>query len=304
MRRFGAPRIGLLLTCLLVCAPAFAADVSVRAPALRLPLGDTADYHRGLQLDVRGEHAAAVQAYRAAFSAPGRTGSRARFQAKLSDGIVKLRESVARSPDSYDEQFNIGVNIQNKYYALFLDTGLRNHRLFALAEHHFQRAMRLHPTAANPLLCLAGLYAQAGDRGRAMEVFAQMGPRIIGASDHYNLAFFRKVTGEVDAAFQMLRVAVQYDNRHRAWILESDDFMEYLEDPRMQAILATSAPHGGVLGRLRIGPGGRPFGIQRKPRRWILRRQKLQPGILPVGPAPTLGPQPTIRITPVPAPVP
>lgn len=282
---------------LLIAGTAQAADVAVRAPGLRLPLGDAPDYLRGLQLDARGEHAAAVQAFRAASSAPGRTGQRARFHAKLSDGIVKLRTAVERSPDAYDEHFNIGVNIQNKYWALFVDTGVRNHRLYALAEHHFQRAMRLAPTAANPLLCLAALYAQAGDRGRAMEVFAQLGPRIIRASDHYNLAFFRKVTGEVDAAFQMLRIAVQYDNRHRAWILESDDFAEYLEDPRMVAILAAGTPHSGSMGGLRLGPG-RPFRLRRRLPRWrIMNRGKLvQP--YPPAPAPAPAPPPAPRGAP------
>jgi tetratricopeptide (TPR) repeat protein len=236
----------------------------LRAPRLKLPLADDEGYRLGLRLDARGEHAAAAQAFRAVSRATSRAAKRARFHFKLSDALARLRRHLLRVPDSYDDHFNYGVNLQNKYWALFLDLGVRNHRLYALAEHHFRRAMTLNPSAANPVLCLASLYAQAADRGRAAEAYSRhMAGRILRASDQYNLAFYHKVMGELDEAFRVLRQAIAFDARHKEWILESDDFAEYLEDPRLKAILDAGGAHGGALGQFRLNTG--------QPRKWIFR---------------------------------
>jgi tetratricopeptide (TPR) repeat protein len=244
--------VAVALGAALAGGPALAAEVSVRAPRLRLPLGEDAAYRLGLRLDARGEHSAAAQAYRAVARSSSPSAKRARFHLQLSEAVAKLRRQLVRAPDSYDDHFNYGVNLQNKYWALFLDVGVKYHRLFALAEHHFMRAVRLAPSAANPVLCLASLYAQAGDRGRAADVYARlMAGRIVRGSDHYNLAFFHKVMGDLDEAFRVLRQAFSFDARHRAWVLESDDFAEYLEDPRLRSILDATGAHEGALGQLR-----------------------------------------------------
>jgi Flp pilus assembly protein TadD len=129
-----------------------------------------------------------------------------------------------------------------------------NHRLFALAEHHFRRALTLNPAAANPVLCLVALYAQAGDRGRAADAYARhMAGRILRASDQYNLAFYHKVMGDLDEAFRVLRQAIAFDARRKEWILESNDFAEYLEDPRLKFILDAGGAHGGALGQYCLG---------------------------------------------------
>jgi len=271
-------------------AVAHASEISLRAPSLRLPPSQHPDYHRGLKLDLRGDHAGAAQAYRASGADPA-TSPRARFHGKLSETITTLREALRRAPDSYDDHFNYAVNVQNKYWALFLDAGVRDHRLGALAEHHFKESMRLSPISANPLLCLAALYAQAGDRPKAAEVYATLGVRVVRPSDYYNLAFFHKVMGDMEEAFRVLRMAMAFDTRHREWVAESDDFADHKDDPRLQAILKEGVPHGGSLGQLRM---------HRLPR-WSLkpRLHRIMRNLRPGQHGPSRNPFPTPTPTPM-----
>ena len=259
-------------------APAAAAEISLRTPRLRLPPSTHPEYRRALRLDLRGDHAAAAQAYRAAARESPAAAVRARFQWKLSDAIAKLREGLRRAPDSYDEHFNYAVNAQNKYWALFLDLGVRDHRLAMLAEHHFKESLRLSPVAANPLLCLASLYGQTGDRARASELYRSMAGRTVRPSDYYNLAFFHKVLGEMEDAYRVLRMAIAFDARHREWIAASDDYAEYKDDPRLRAIVDEGGPHGDSLGRtLRLHNPRWSM----KPRVRILRNFPRRPGPVP-----------------------
>jgi tetratricopeptide (TPR) repeat protein len=231
----GRPHHALLAACLAFGAlEARAAEVSLRAPRLKAPPVANESYRSGLRFDLRGDHRAAAEAYRAPVNA---SHPRAAFHRKMSEQIAAMREAVRRSPDAYDENFNLGVNLQNKYWALYLDLGVRSDLHYRLAEHHFKEAMRLQPTVANPLICLAALYAQAGDRGRARDLMAGLGGRETRPSDLYNLAFYHKVMGDLDESFRILRQAFQFDIRHREWVRESDDFTEYLDDPRMKALL-------------------------------------------------------------------
>jgi tetratricopeptide (TPR) repeat protein len=268
------------LGVLAFCAPALAADVSVRTPSMKAPLSLDRSYRNGLALDARGDHAAAAEAFRAA-ATRGRV-VRAEFHLKLSAAIAKLREAVQRAPDSYEDHFNLGVNLQNKYWGLVLDLGIRNHRLFLLAEHHFKEAMRLMPRAANPLICLAALYAQAGDRARALETIRGLSSRPTRPGDLYNLAFYHKVMGDLDEAYRVLKQAFQHDARHREWVRESDDFAELRDDPRLKALME-EAPGPSLwtpLRRLRL-PG---TGIGR------LKWHRLPPPVLKPSPSPPPGP--------------
>lgn len=270
-------RAAVAALALLIASPvAVGAEISLRAPGLRLPLVDEPSYQRGLRLDLRGDHAAAAEAFRAANRR--KPVARALFHFKLSDSLARMREALVRTPDSYDEHFNYAVNVQNKYWALYLDLGVKDHRLYALAEHHFQRSIRLMPLAANPVLCLASLYGQAGDRSRAQATFQALGARPLRSTDYYNLAFYHKVMGDLEEAYRILRQAVSFDARHREWLLESDDFAELREDPRLKAIIDTGALHGGTLGQLRQWTWPPPGGIQRVPRGFRIR--------LPPAPAP------------------
>jgi tetratricopeptide (TPR) repeat protein len=235
---------------------------------MRAPLAMHPSYRQGLLLDQRGDHAAAAEAFRVAVT-QARI-QRAEFHRKLSAAIARLREVVRRSPDAYEEHFNLGVNLQNKYWALHLDLGVKNPRLFALAEHHFLEAMRLAPSVANPLVCLAALYAQAGDRARAQETIAGLARRPVRPGDLYNLAFFHKVMGDLEEAYRVLRQAFDHDARHRDWVRESDDFAEYLEDPRLVELMRL--PEASRLRLLKPG---------------LLRLQRLQrPKLLQPLPAP------------------
>jgi tetratricopeptide (TPR) repeat protein len=280
------------------------AEISVRAPRLNLPPISNASYLAGLRYDLRGDHRAAAEAYQAAVSAHV---PRAAFQLKMSKEIAEKRETVRRSPDDYEHHFNLGVNLQNKYWAIYLDLGVRSEMHIRLAEHHFKEALRLQPMQANPLICLAALYAQGGDRARGKETIKGLAQRETRPTDLYNLAFYYKVVGDMNEAYRLLRQALQFDARHREWVLESDDFVEYLDDPKMKELLQE---RGGQLGlqrhsrRLRIfglGGGGSGIGIGKIIPR--LRQYRLRP----ITPTPPPSGQPggwgALRVHPVPQPV-
>jgi tetratricopeptide (TPR) repeat protein len=272
---------------------ALASEVLLQAPRSTAPLSPSPSYRQGLALDLRGDHAAAAEAYRAAAAAEG--GGRAGFHEKLSEGIARTQEALPRAPDSWDHHFNLGVHLQNKYWAIFVDLGIRSERLFFAAEHHFRAAMRLSPAAANPVLCLAALYAQAGDRPRAIETFGQLGRRPIGPADIYNLAFYHKVVGDLDRAFRDLERALRHDSRHREWILESDDFAEYRDDPRLKRLLGKQAPQRLYFRGLGIGQGTVLQKLLLNPRfrhlHQRLRQHRARPGQSAPSPSPAR-PQP------------
>jgi tetratricopeptide (TPR) repeat protein len=270
---------------------AMASEVLLQAPRMTAPLSRSPSYHQGLALDLRGDFAAAAEAYRV--SATGEEGARAGFHQKLSDGIARMRDAVRLAPDSADDHFNLGVNLQNKYWAIFLDLGIRSERLFLAAEHHFRAAMRLTPTAANPAICLAALYAQAGNRPRALETFRQLSQRPIRPSDVYNRAFYYKVIGDLDAAFRELARALSYDARHREWVRESDDFAEYREDPRLKRLMGKDVPQRLHFRNLGVSQGSVLQKLLRNPqfrnlyqRLRQLRAKPGQPGPSPPPPTP------------------
>lgn len=206
-----------------------------RVPKARMPLGAPALYQRAIALDLAGRYGAALDLYEALARESGSAQARARYHRDLSRGLIKNLEHVRRFPDDGRAHFSIGVDAGNKVAALLRDTGVVARVQYSIAERALKKAMRLLPGKADPIICLAGLYADAGERGLARALIAPLRGRTLNLSETYNLACYYHSMGDNEAALRSLsRVMNDY---YRAWILRSDDFYRLRGDPRFEALL-------------------------------------------------------------------
>lgn len=127
------------------------------------------------------------------------------------------------------------MDAANKLTALRRETGVVARQAFRIAERAFREAERLLPGRADPVICLAGLYADAGEPGKARATIARIQGRPLTAGERYNLACYHHSMGEYDKALAELRVVI--NDHYRRWILVSDDFWRLRGDPRLEQLL-------------------------------------------------------------------
>jgi tetratricopeptide (TPR) repeat protein len=224
----------------------FATNVEIRVPAERRSPFTGPVYERALKLDVAGNVGAALELYVLAALQEPENAARAEYHIKLSRAILKL-EFVGR-PLTPDDDLSLGVQYANKFSALKRETGRRIKRVYDRAEAALKRAMSAMPAEANPVLCLAGLYAENDDLERARKTFALVRGRPLSPNDRYNLACYHYSAGEITLALDTLRALFREigpkDRRHYSdWILKSDDFHTLHDDDRLLAIINAPEAH-------------------------------------------------------------
>jgi tetratricopeptide (TPR) repeat protein len=209
------------------------ADLERLPPVARVPLGGTPGYRRAITLDLAGRYAEALALYEA--EARGPRGARSRYHAELSRGILERLDQVRRFPQDGPAHFSLGVDAANKVTALLRETGRVAPSLFSLAERALHEAERLLPKSADPIICLAGLYADVGRRQAARAAIARIEGKVLQPGELYNLACYHHFMGENEKAMTILeRVMNDY---YREWILRSDDFWRMRGDPRLERLL-------------------------------------------------------------------
>lgn len=233
----------------------FANNVEIRVPAHRRSPFTGPAYDRALALDVAGDLSAALESYSlAALQEPENT-ARAEYHMTLSRSILRL-EFLGR-PLTPDDDLSLGVHYANKFTALKRETGRRIRRIYDRAELALKRASTAMPTEANPILCLAGLYAENDDLESARKTFALVRGRPLSPNDRYNLACYHHSVGDtllaLDTLRQLFRDIGAKDRRHYVdWILKSDDFYTLHDDARLLSIL--SLPDRALVPQSRVQP--------------------------------------------------
>lgn len=229
-----------------------ASGVEIQVPSHRRPLFDGKVYGRALALDATGHFRPALELYLQAQGQEPENARRATFHAKLNDDILKF-ETAGRSLTPNDE-LSLAINYANKFSALKRETGRRNRRLFERAEHYLRRSMIAMPTEVNPVVCLAGLYAENDDPNRARRTFAMLSGRVIPPLDRYNVACYYYSLGEIDRALATLRtffgdLVPKLRSFYQAWILGSDDFFSLHDDPRLLSIFVNPSGPSRIFRR-------------------------------------------------------
>ena len=233
--------------CAFACAvvvwlPGLAAALEGRVPMGRLPLGASNAYARAIALDLKGRHDAALAAYLEAVRAGGADVERARYHATLAEGMRKNLTALRGAAFDGRAHFSLGVEAANKLTALVRETGVVVRSLYALAERSLSEAVRLLPGIHDPAICLAGLYADAGELGRARSTIQLVRGQRLRPSEVYNLACYYHSIGDYDRALaDLTKVITPY---YRKWIQQSDDFHKLRGDPRLEALLR--GPIAGV----------------------------------------------------------
>lgn len=231
---------------MLVATMAAIAVIATTRPEIDVPRrstfgDDEPHYLRGLELDRRGEHGSAAAEYLIAAKRTPSLARRAAYQASLSHDIAEFEEKL-RTDQSSVAHFQTAVQYQNKYWAFFIERNERVPRLFARAASLFQKALALAPTSANPVVCLAALYLQAGDTARSERTIGLLAHRPIQPADEYNYSFYMVMKGELGRAFALLEKTLTrqpFQARSQIeWIIESDDFHGLLDDPRLLKLIA------------------------------------------------------------------
>jgi tetratricopeptide (TPR) repeat protein len=198
-------------------------------------------YQRALAHDRRGDFVLAAAEYRLAAARSAAILRRALYHATLSADIA-LYESRLKDNRSYVSLFQAAVQIQNKYWGFLVEFGEPVPRLFERAEKLFVEALRADVFAANPVVCLAALYVQAGEPKKADDTIALLKTRAIREPDEYNFAFYLALRGDLDRAFNLLERVVARDPRQVDWILESDDFNGLYDHPRLVRLIDRFRP--------------------------------------------------------------
>ncbi|MBI3071012.1 MAG: hypothetical protein HYY84_02690 [Deltaproteobacteria bacterium] len=223
----------------------FATNVEIRVPAHRRSPFSGAVYERAVKLDVAGDVSGALEIYGLAALQEPRNAARAEYHITLSRAIIKL-EFLGR-PLTPDDDLSLGVQYANKFTALKRETGRRIRRIYDRAEAALKRAMSAMPGEANPVLCLAGLYAENDDLEQARKTFALVRGRPLTPTDRYNLACYHFSAGEIPLALDTLRqlfreIDVKNRRHYVDWILKSDDFYTLHDDERLLTILSAADP--------------------------------------------------------------
>lgn len=228
--------VAALVTALLatvVGAVPRAAALEGRIPRGRTSLGVSPAYQRAIALDLAGRYREALVYYEEAARAPA--GGRARYHRKLTQGMLTHLQHVGRFPQDGRANFSLGVDAANKVTALVRETGVVVSAFYAIAEEALRKATTLLPGANDPVICLAGLYADAREQGRAREALSRVHGRALNAGEVYNLACYYHSMGRYDEALGELSKVM--NPHYRGWILESDDFYRLRGDPRLEALL-------------------------------------------------------------------
>jgi len=216
-----------------VVEPRAAEAMEGRVPKGRLPLSQSPAYQRGMSLDVAGRYREALPLYEEASRDPGE--GRARYHRKLTRGLLTHLDHVKRFPQDGRAHFSLGVDAANKVTALVRETGMVQRTFYAIAEEALKKAIRLLPGINDPAICLAGLYADAGEPSKAKETLAQTGGRANNPGEIYNLACYYHSMGRYEEAIATL--AKVMNPHYRGWIQESDDFYRLRGDPRLEALM-------------------------------------------------------------------
>lgn len=214
-------------------------------PEIAVPHGSPADsdpdFERARDLDRKGrfsEAAAVFQGLATRLLANGQEtlAKRVKYHATLSRDIAMYERQLAANR-GFIPLFQAGVQVQNKFWAFVVERGEKVASLFARAETLFRDAMLADTRAANPVVCLAALYLQAGDKARANETIRLIRTRPITLADEYNFAFYLALRGDLTAAFRFLERSLRRDPKLVDWILESDDFHDLRQDVRLVRLI-------------------------------------------------------------------
>jgi hypothetical protein len=221
-----------LLLALLSLSTSFA-GLERGPPVALAPLVATPGYRRAIGLDLAGRYGEALPLYEA--EARGTKGTRSRYHAELTRGILERLEQVRRFPQDGQAHFGLGVDTANKVTALLRETGRVAQPLLTLSERALREAERLLPRTADPTICLAGLYADVGWRERARATISRIQGRVLQPGELYNLACYHHSMGEDEQALALLKRVL--NDYYRRWIRTSDDFWRMRGDPRLERLL-------------------------------------------------------------------
>jgi tetratricopeptide (TPR) repeat protein len=219
-------------------APAAALALELGPPAGRAPLGASDAYRRAVALDLAGRIRDALALYEVAGRDP--EGRRALYHQELSRGVLTRLERLRLSPNDGRALMSLGVDAANKMSALRRDTGIVARTFYDLSVWAFRSAERFFPAMPDPIICLAGIYAEAGQRARARETLLRIRGQALAPEAVYNLAFYHYAMGEYDQALVYLGRVM--NEHYRKWILSSDDFWKLRGDPRLERILGGTPP--------------------------------------------------------------
>jgi tetratricopeptide (TPR) repeat protein len=222
---------------ILLVLPSFSGKLEGRSPAARAPFVSSVEYRRAVALDLAGRYREALAHYEAAGREP--RAARARYHVELSRGVLESLDHLRRFPQDGRVHFRLGVDAANKLTALVRETGVMPAAFHHLAELAFRKAERLLPALADPTICLAGLYADAGEHGKARAAIARISGRVLAPGERYNLACYYHSMGQYDEALRELgKVMNAY---YRKWIASSDDFWRLRGDPRFERLMRPGA---------------------------------------------------------------
>jgi tetratricopeptide (TPR) repeat protein len=231
--------MSLLVLSLLL--PSFTGGLERQPPAARSPFVASTGYQRAIALDLAGRWREALALYEEAGRDPRAT--RARYHAELSRGMLERLEEVRRFPQNGRSHFGLGVDAANKLTALRRETGVVARSVYAISERAFRAAERLLPGESDPTICLAGMYAEAGERARARATIATIRGRSLRGHEVYNLACYYHSMGEHERALRELGKVI--NDHYRQWIRVSDDFWRLRGDPRLIRLLRDAGPAEG-----------------------------------------------------------
>ena len=113
-----------------------------------------------------------------------------------------------------------------------------------LLKSSFLFVLRKNPEYVLAHSALAGVYHRIGQENKANHHIATALPKMNNESA-YNRACFYAICGDIELAFEFLRLALKNKDTTIEWIKSDPDLDPIRSDPRYQALLSESDPSVG-----------------------------------------------------------
>ena len=98
----------------------------------------------------------------------------------------------------------------------------------------YKQAIQFDPKDCDALIGIAGASKQLGDYKQASKYIERARTLSPG---HYNLACLESISGNIEAAVEHLRLALEENPSQRDWARHDPDFEFIRGDPRFQALV-------------------------------------------------------------------